>query len=48
VLLAIGVQATAVVLTAFVWLLPIGVALLLASLAYVATKIDPGRPIGSR
>ncbi|QKG94218.1 hypothetical protein EXE43_01630 [Halorubrum sp. SS5] len=47
VLLAIGVQATAVVLTAFVWLLPIGVALLLASLAYVATKIDPGRPIES-
>ena len=44
VLLAIGVQATAVVLTAFVWLLPIGVALLFASLAYVATKIDPRRP----
>jgi len=48
VLLAIGVQATAVVLTGFAWLLPIGVVLLLASLAYVATKIDPGRPIGSR
>jgi len=47
VLLALGVQATAVVLTAFVWLLPIGVALLLASLAYVAMKIDPGRPIES-
>ncbi|TKX66985.1 hypothetical protein [Halorubrum sp. SP9] len=45
VLLAVGIQATAVVLTAFVWLLPIGIALLLASLAYVATKIDPGRPI---
>lgn len=41
VLLAVGVQATAVVLTAFVWLLPVGVVLLLASLAYVATKIDP-------
>jgi len=48
VLLAVGVQATAVVLTGFAWLLPIGVVLLLASLAYVATKIDPGRPIGSR
>ena len=47
VLLAVGVQATAVVLTAFVRLLPIGVALLLASLAYVAVKIDPGRPIES-
>jgi len=41
VLLAVGVQATAVVLTAFAWLLPVGVALLLASLAYVAGKIDP-------
>lgn len=48
VLLAVGVQATAVVLTGFAWLLPIGVVLLLASLAYVATKVDPGRPIGSR
>jgi len=47
VLLAIGVQATAVVLTAFVWLLPIGIVMLLASLASVATKIDPGRPIES-
>ena len=47
VLLAVGVQATAVVLTAFVWLLPVGVVLLLASLAYVATRIEPGRPIES-
>ena len=47
VLLAVGVQATAVVLTAFVWLLPIGIVLLLASLAYVATTLDPGRSIAS-
>lgn len=47
VLLAVGVQATALVLTAFVWLLPVGVVLLLASLAYVATRIEPGRPIES-
>lgn len=45
VLLAVGVQATAVVLTAFTWLLPVGVALLLASLASVASKIDPEEPI---
>ncbi|WP_144926500.1 hypothetical protein [Halorubrum salsamenti] len=47
VLLAVGVQATAVVLTAFVWLLPVGIALLLASLVYVATKVDPRRPSSS-
>jgi len=47
VLLAVGVQATAVVLTAFTWLLPIGVILLLVSLVNVATTIAPGRPIES-
>lgn len=47
VLIAIGMQATAVVLTAFFWLLPVGIVLLLGSLAYVATRIDPKRPIES-
>jgi len=42
VLLAVGVQASAALLTAFAWLLPVGVILLLASLGYVATKIDAG------
>jgi len=42
VLLAVGLQASAALLTAFAWLLPVGVLLLLASLGYVATKIDAG------
>lgn len=46
-LLAVGVQATAALMTAFVWLVPVGIALLLASLAYVATKIDPPSPRGA-
>lgn len=40
VLLAVGLQASAALLTAFAWLLPVGVMLLLASLGYVSTKID--------
>lgn len=44
VLLAVGVQASAALLTAFAWLLPVGVVLLLASLAYVSTKVDAGQP----
>jgi len=52
VLLAVGVQASAALLTAFAWLLPVGVMLLLASLGYVATKIDaapasPAEPDGA-
>lgn len=42
VLLAVGVQASAALLTAFTWLLPVGVLLLLASLGYIAAKIDTG------
>ena len=40
VLLAVGVQASAALLTAFTWLLPVGVLLLLVSLIYVGSKID--------
>lgn len=40
VLLAVGVQASAALLTAFSWLLPMAVLLLLVSLAYVATRIE--------
>ncbi len=39
--LVLGIQASAALLSVFVWLLPIGVLLLLGSLAYVATKVDP-------
>ena len=50
VLLAVGLQASATILTAFAWLLPVGVTLLLVSLAYIATKIDatpsPAEPDG--
>lgn len=41
VLFAVGLQATATVLTVFAWLLPVGVALLLLSLVAVARRIDP-------
>jgi hypothetical protein len=41
VLLVLGIQASALVLSLFVWLLPIGVVALLASLVYVVTKVDP-------
>jgi len=36
-----GIQMSAIVVTAFAWLLPVGVALLLGSLVYVAGKVDP-------
>lgn len=42
VLLAVGVQASAALMTVFAWLLPLGTVLLLVSLAYVATRIDVG------
>jgi len=48
VLLAVGVQASAAILTAFAWLLPIGVLLLLTSLGYIATKIDTGAVLDSQ
>jgi hypothetical protein len=41
ILLVLGIQAGAALLSVFVWLLPMGLLLLLASLAYVATKVDP-------
>jgi hypothetical protein len=41
VLIVLGIQASALVLTLFVWLLPIGTLALLGSLIYVATRIDP-------
>ena len=40
VLIALGVQASGLLMTAFSWLLPVGIGLLLASLVYVAGKID--------
>ena len=40
VLIALGIQASGLLLTAFAWLLPAGILLMLLSLAYVAGKID--------
>lgn len=40
VLIALGIQASGLLVSLFAWLLPLGVALLLASLVYVAGKID--------
>jgi hypothetical protein len=41
ILLVLGIQASGALLTAFTWMLPTGVVLLLASLVYVAGKVDP-------
>lgn len=41
ILLAFGIQASGIILTAYVWLLPASVALLLGTLVYVAGKVDP-------
>ncbi|WP_331235979.1 hypothetical protein [Natronorarus salvus] len=41
VFLVFGIQASAALLTVFVWLLPIGVVFLVGSLAYVSTEVDP-------
>ncbi|WP_290810250.1 hypothetical protein [Halovivax sp.] len=40
VLIALGIQASGLLLTMFAWLLPVGVGLLLLSFVYVAGKID--------
>lgn len=40
ILIALGIQASGLLLTAFFWLLPVGVLLLVGSLVYVAGKID--------
>jgi len=40
VLIALGIQASGLMLTLFAWLLPVGVGLLLVSQVYVAGKID--------
>ncbi|MXV61912.1 hypothetical protein GS429_07555 [Natronorubrum sp. JWXQ-INN-674] len=40
VLIALGIQARGLMLTMFVWLLPVGIGLLLVSQVYVAGKID--------
>lgn len=40
VLLVLGIQASGFLLTLFAWLLPVGILLLLLSLAYVAGRID--------
>lgn len=37
----LGIQMSGVLLTAFTWVLPAGVVLLLASLVYIAGKVDP-------
>lgn len=42
ILVALGIQASAALLSLFAWLLPAGVVLLLLSLAYLAGRIDPG------
>lgn len=44
VLLAVGVQASAALLTVFAWLLPVGVALLLGSLVSVARRMNVAEP----
>ncbi len=36
-----GIQMSGILLTAFTWLLPVSIALLLLSLVYVAGKVDP-------
>ena len=41
ILVVLGIQASAALLSLFAWLLPLGVALLLLSLAYLAGRIDP-------
>ena len=40
-LLVLGIQASGLVLAAFVWLLPVSVLLLVSTLVYVAGKVDP-------
>ena len=40
ILIALGIQASGLLLTMFAWLLPVGVGMLLVSLVYVAGKID--------
>lgn len=40
ILIALGIQATGVIMTTFAWLLPIGVVLLLGSISYLAARID--------
>jgi len=39
--LVLGIQASGLLLTAVQWLLPVGIALLLVTLVYVAGKVDP-------
>jgi hypothetical protein len=39
--LVLGIQATGTLMTAFAWLLPVSIALLLVTLVYVGGKIDP-------
>ncbi|MFC4247826.1 hypothetical protein ACFOZ7_12820 [Natribaculum luteum] len=40
VLIALGIQASGILLTTFAWLLPLGIGLMLLSLVYVAGTID--------
>ena len=44
ILIALGIQASGLLLTAFFWLLPVGILLLLGSIVYVAGKIDVQSP----
>ncbi|MGM0388996.1 MAG: hypothetical protein ACQEP0_10885 [Natrinema limicola] len=46
VLIALGIQASGLLLTMFAWLLPLGVVLMLASLTYVAGKVDVANASG--
>lgn len=41
ILLVVGLQATAGIMTLFAWLMPAAIVLLFASLAYVGTTVDP-------
>lgn len=43
ILLVLGIQASGVIMTAFFWLLPVGVLALIGSIVYLAGKIDISR-----
>lgn len=47
ILFALGIQATGLLMTAFVWLLPVGILALVGSVVYLAGKIDVTQAAGS-
>lgn len=48
ILLVIGVQASTSILTAFQWLLPVTAAMLIGTLLWVGTKVEPAVQSGNR